>query len=113
MIILKVIIVRSKIKITVLKKFTSKDVLGYDFIFPNGFVVKDCPVVQEGQEFIVENELTMPEGFCRWAWVDIYRDVGILTMGGNFAEGEHAGEKYTACSDGLKPVVFKLERIEE
>ena len=49
----------------------------------------------------------------RLAWVDIYRDVAILTMKGNFAEGELAGIKYSACSDGLKPVVFKLERIEE
>jgi uncharacterized repeat protein (TIGR04076 family) len=104
---------RPKIKITVLRKFSSKDVLGYDFKFPNGYVVKDCDTVQEGQEFIVENELTMPEGFCRWAWVDIYRDIAILTMKGNFAEGEFAGLKYSACSDGLKPVVFKLERIEE
>ncbi|NHK30030.1 MAG: TIGR04076 family protein [Asgard group archaeon] len=104
---------RPKVKITVVKKFTSKDVLGYDFVFPNGFVVKDCPVIQEGQEFIVENELTMPEGMCRWAWVDIYRDVGILTMGGNFAEGELAGMKYSCCSDGIKPVVFLLERLEE
>ncbi|MFX1446136.1 MAG: TIGR04076 family protein, partial [Promethearchaeota archaeon] len=60
---------RPKVKITVLKKFSSKDVLGYDFKFPNGFVVKDCTAVQEGQEFIVEDELTMPEGFCRWAWI--------------------------------------------
>ena len=70
-------------------------------------------MIQEGQEFIVENELTMPEGFCRWAWVDIYRDIAILTMKGNFAEEELAGIKYSACSDGLKPVVFKLERLEE
>ncbi|UCC19372.1 MAG: TIGR04076 family protein [Promethearchaeota archaeon] len=104
---------RPKIKITVLKKFTSKDVLGYDFKFPSGYIVKDCNVVQEGQEFIVEDELKMPEGFWRWAWVDIYRDVAILTMKGNFGEGELTGLKYSACSDGLKPVVFKLERIEE
>ena len=104
---------RAKIKITVIKKFSSKDVLGYDFKFPNGSIVKDCPLVEEGQEFIVEDELTRPEGFCRWAWVDIYKDVAILTMGGNFAEDELAGLKYSACSDGIKPVVFKLERIED
>ena len=104
---------RAKIKITVIKKFTSKDVLGYDFVFPNGHIVKDCPVVKKGQEFIVENELTMPEGFCRWAWVDIYRDLAILTMGGTFADGDLTGIKYSCCSDGIKPVVFKLERIGE
>ena len=104
---------RSKIKITVLKKFSSKDVLGHYFKFPSGTEMKDCTVVEVGQEFIVEDELTMPEGFCRWAWVDIYRDVAILTMGGDFAGGDLAGLKYSACSDGLKPVVFKLERIGE
>ena len=104
---------KPKIKITVLKKFTSKDVLGYDFKFPNGFVVKDCDRVQEGQEFIVGDELGMPEGFCKWAWIDIYRDVAVLTMGGTFAGGDLTGTKYSCCSDGLKPVVFYLERIEE
>lgn len=103
---------RPKIRITVLKKFTSKDVLGYDFVFPNGYIVKDCELVQEGQEFIVDDELSMPEGFCKWAWVDIYRDVAILTMGGTFASGELAGKKYSCCSDGIKPVVFYLERVE-
>ena len=102
---------RSKIKITVLKKFSSKDVLGHYFKFPSGTEMKDCKIVEEGQEFIVEDELTMPEGFCHWAWVDIYRDVAILIMGGDFAG--IAGLKYSACSDGLKPVVFKLERIGE
>ncbi|MBK5112145.1 MAG: TIGR04076 family protein [Candidatus Heimdallarchaeota archaeon] len=102
---------RAKIKITVLKKFSSKDVLGHYFKFPSGTEMKDCTIVEVGQEFIVEDELTMPEGFCRWAWVDIYRDVAILTMGGDF-DGT-TGLKYSACSDGLKPVVFKLDRIEE
>lgn len=103
---------RPKIKITVIKKFTSKDVLGKDFIFPNGYVVKDCEYVQEGQVFIVDDELSMPEGFCKWAWIDIYRDVAILTMGGTFAGGELVGKKYSCCSDGIKPVVFYLERID-
>ena len=104
---------KPKIKITVVKKFTSKDVLGHDFVFPNGHVVKDCPLVKEGQEYIVDDELTMPEGFCKWAWIDIYRDVAILTMGGTFAGGDLTGTKYSCCSDGIKPVVFHLERIEE
>ncbi len=104
---------KPKIKITVQKKFTSKDVLGYDFKFTNGFVVKDCVHVKEGQEFIVGDELEMPEGFCKWAWIDIYRDVAVLTMGGTFADGDLTGTKYSCCSDGLKPVVFYLERIEE
>jgi len=102
---------RPKIKITVIKKFNSKDVLGHYFKFPGGKEMRDCSLVEERQEFIVEDELAMPEGFCRWAWVDIYRDVAILTMGGNFAGGELAGFKYSSCSDGLKPVVCRLERI--
>ncbi len=104
---------KPKIKITVVRKFTSKDVLGYEFKFPNGFIVKDCDKLHIGQEFYADDELTMPEGFCKWAWVDIYRDVAILTMGGTFAGGELTGTKYSCCSDGIKPVVFHLERIEE
>ena len=103
----------NKLKITVLKKFYSKDVFGHDFTFPNGYVVKDCERVQEGQEFFVKDDLSKPEGFCDWAWVDIYRDVAILAMGGTFAGGDLEGTKYSCCSDGIKPVVFFIERIKD
>ncbi|MHA1187160.1 MAG: TIGR04076 family protein [Candidatus Heimdallarchaeota archaeon] len=53
----------------------------------------------------------MPEGFCMWAWRDLYKDLSVLFFGGNFWRKEK-GTIHSSCTDGRKPVVFKLERIE-
>ncbi len=43
-----------------------------------------CEVFEEGQEFIVENPVRAPEGFCAWAWQDIQRWVQTMMLGGDF-----------------------------
>jgi uncharacterized repeat protein (TIGR04076 family) len=43
--------------------------------------------------------------------VDINRYVVKLARGGNFA-GSKPGRTVVTCSDGYRPVVFLLERIE-
>ena len=79
-------------------------------------VVKQCEVFKDGQEFIAG--LTMPEGFCPWAWTDITRTMLALQAGGSFNRGLFSGwmkEGHTAvacCTDGFRPVSFKLERID-
>ena len=44
-------------------------------------------VLKREDEFI-SNKGRMPEGFCSWAWVDIHRDVTVLTLGGNSARAK-------------------------
>jgi len=55
--------------------------------------------------------MAMPPSFCSWAWADIQRDVAHLAIGGDFPWIKQRGIMITCCTDGLRPVVFKLERI--
>ncbi|MGZ7096353.1 MAG: TIGR04076 family protein, partial [Methanobacterium sp.] len=79
--------------------------------------VTKCPVFAEGNEFIAGFE--KPDGFCDWAWNDIYRFIAVLLSGGNFSkdhfEGWMKGNKtmIACCTDAIRPVTFKIERIDE
>jgi len=53
----------------------------------------------------------MPEGFCTSAWNDIYPSVRVLAFGGNAPWYKEKGVAVECCTDGLRPVIFKLERI--
>lgn len=105
--------IMAKIKITVIKRFKPEDVFGkVGYTTPNGKKVTECTAFEDGQEFIIEN-LKKPDGFCGWAWRDVYKDVAVLNFGGNFKNWAKEGLQHTCCTDGVRPVVFKLERIED
>ena len=71
-----------------------------------------CNKLVEGQEFIVAGkDLAMPAGFCSWAWADMFKQILTLARGGNFL-GTKPGTFVTCCTDGFRPVVFALQRIE-
>jgi len=74
-------------------------------------VTPECGSLETGAEFMSKG-IAMPEGFCSWAWADIQRDVTHLAMGGDFPWIKEKGKMLSCCTDGLRPVVFKLERIE-
>ncbi|NHJ01885.1 MAG: TIGR04076 family protein [Candidatus Heimdallarchaeota archaeon] len=100
-----------KIKISVIKKFSPKDVVGHDLFAPcSGQIVTICSIFEEGQEFLVEG-LKKPQNFCGWAWHDLYKDLLVLAFGGEHSWTE-PNIMYTSCTDGKRPVCFKLERIE-
>jgi len=63
------------------------------------------------EEFIVEEAGAMPSGFCTWAWHDIYPAVTGLRFGGNYPWMKKDGMIYSCCSDGARPVFFKIERL--
>jgi uncharacterized repeat protein (TIGR04076 family) len=101
-----------KVKITVIKKFAPKDIIGEDFIKANGQPITVCGF-QEGQEFIVGDRGNMPEGFCHHAWYGLYKNVSVLRCRGGFPDFTGEDMIYTACPDGIRPVCFKVERIKE
>jgi uncharacterized repeat protein (TIGR04076 family) len=78
---------RSKVKITVLKRVDPSVIFDGDVPTVPGtdrkFTV--CTAFEDGQEFIVETG--KPEGFCDWAWRDVFKDVSVLVFGGNFPLG--------------------------
>lgn len=102
-------------RITVLKRTLNTD-LAAEYV---EMAVQPCECFREGQEFTIPGGLGKPEGFCSWAWDDIYKTVVTLARGGNFADGMFQGwmkdpdVMIVCCSDGIRPVVFKVERVEE
>ncbi len=101
---------RSKLRITVLKRQDPKEIFEeYPVAERDWFV--PCEVYEDGQEFIVEENLRMPEGFCPSAWLTIYPNVRTLRFGGNLPYFEEKGVTISCCSDGMRPVIFKIERI--
>ena len=99
----------SKVKITVLKRLSSRDTFGDSP--PMGQAIEACGQFEVGQEFVVGDDGGMPEGFCHWAWNDIYKVVISLMYGGNFPWMKKKGTSISCCTDGLRPVIFKLERM--
>jgi len=99
-------------KITVLKKNLDRE-LAEEYCQNE---VTSCPLFEEGQEFIAGFE--KPGGFCDWAWTDIHKVVTVLLTGGNFSrdifEGWMKDDKtmIACCTDAIRPVVFKIERVD-
>jgi len=97
----------SVIQITVLRKMCNHDLFdqyGQD-------MSRYCDLVPDDAVFI-SRDYYMPEGFCPWAWADIHRDLITLAMGGDYPWSKQAGVAIACCTDGLRPVIFKLERLE-
>ena len=100
----------AKCKITVLKTTVFQDLADQLVTDPD---YGPCPVHQVGQTFltggIFGNE--MPEGFCAQAWQSLVMPVNVLIGGGKVLGFD---EKHIACcADGLRPVVFLLERVDD
>jgi len=106
---------RSRVNITVLKRVDPSVIFDGDVPNIPGTDKKYgiCTAFKEGDEFVVELDGKMPEGFCSWAWRDIYKDMSVLRFGGNFDPWVEKGTAITCCSDGIRPVSFKMERIEK
>lgn len=76
-----------------------------------------CQLFKPGNEFVVDADgfWRMLNGrFCAEAWDAISRYVYAAIQGGSIMKGWTNDEKMmiTCCNDGVRPVVFKLERIE-
>ena len=101
-----------KIKITVLRKMLNKDFAEKYCQEP----VTHCPVFKEGQELIYNHfgDGNKPVGFCEHAWNDIYPTVMTLASKGTYVGWmKEDGENIVCCTDGIRPVVFKVERFDK
>lgn len=101
-------------KITVIKRTLNSELAG-NYI---NSTVGLCELFNDGDEFVITSALTKPDNFCSWAWNDIYKVVVTLARGGNFNDGMFSSwmkdnrSMITCCTDGIRPVIFKVERIE-
>jgi len=88
-------------KITVLKCDFNND-LYKQYPYSNA---SQCGREKVGQEFTSICRWDPPEGLCVWAWRD------LIPVIQSFHEGRN-NPAIQCCTDGLRPVTFKLERIE-
>ena len=101
-----------EVKITVLKRTHNKELFGDNPPVPFD-EPPQCDWFETGQEFIVNKMGECPPGFCPWAFADIQRDIVHLIFGGSYPWIVEEGVALTNCTDGVRPVIFKLERIED
>lgn len=101
----------SRCKITVLKKNYDKKLCEEYLNIETDENYNGCTRFKIGDEFIIEDHEDIPKEFCRWAWGDIKKDILTVMYGGNFPWAKKEGVSIACCSDGVMPVVFKVEKI--
>jgi uncharacterized repeat protein (TIGR04076 family) len=102
--------VQYKVKITIIKQFLPKDIFGHDYKLASGKKVANCSL-KEGNVFISDGSGNMPDGFCPHAWNSIFKNAHLLTWGGGYPDTIGEDKAFGVCPDGLRPVIFKLERM--
>lgn len=100
---------RHPLKITVLKTTSSEEIFP---VLPEGCIATfepRCPRFKENEVFYVDRDGNCPGGFpCDWAWSDNFAVMTAMRNGAQFRQ-KRPGIQYTCCSDGLRPVIFKIE----
>jgi len=99
-----------KCKITVLKTCLMKEI-AQKMGKKSGF--SECPVFKENQTFITKEPFgtAMPENFCHVAWLSLETPVNVLAGGGKYLGLEE--KTVVSCMDGLRPVLFLVEPLDE
>ncbi len=102
----------TKVRITVVKRLDLNDILGNTDLGCSANIDPVCGNFTAGQEFVTGGE--MPKGFsCLAAFSDIFRYIHGLRNGANYSWMNEKGKVLACCTDGFRPVVFRLERIED
>jgi len=104
------------LKITVLRRLALPDLVEEymgDSVKAARLASPKCDLFYDGQEFILDSLTTAPEGFCVWAWADLHKEILTLENGGTMQPWiRYPGTALACCTDALRPVIFKLERID-
>lgn len=103
----------AKVRITVVER-TFNEEISEEYgsaAFKAGRGFGPCPNFEDGQVFVLDG-LSKLERFCSWAWADIHGAVRTVAFGGEHDFLKSRGAALVCCTDGMKPVVFKLEWIE-
>jgi uncharacterized repeat protein (TIGR04076 family) len=103
----------AKLKITVLERTFNQEIAaayGSDAFKPGrGFGPR--PNFSDGQAFVLDG-LNKPAAFCNWAWADIHGVIRTVAFGGAHGFMTTRGSAIVCCTDGMKPVVFKVGRVD-
>lgn len=102
----------SNVRITVLKREFYLH-LAEEYL-SEGAAAGPCPLHHAGESYLYAGGAEKPDGLCPWAWIDLYSTVATLSAGGDentwYRDG---GTRILCCTDGVRPVVFKLEIVRE
>jgi len=104
-----------KCRLTVLKRTIDRDLIE-EYLDDAYQDLAPCEALRDGQEFVLEgfeDVVAVPEGFCEWAWADIRDDILAVATGGSYPRLKQPGMIITSCSDWFRPVIFKIERMED
>ncbi len=95
-----------RVRITVLRRLFHKEYVEEYAANPEGWAA--CQHFTEGEQFVTDRHApwTMPEGFCGWAWADMQKPVNGMARGGQ-------DMFVTCCTDGYRPVIFRLEKLRD
>ena len=99
-----------KCRITVLKRTVNQDLID-EYLDDELRDIGPCECFRDGQEIIIDDHSTVPENFCASAWADIRKDILTIAIGGNMPGIRQPGTLITGCTDWLRPVIFKVERM--
>jgi uncharacterized repeat protein (TIGR04076 family) len=89
-------------RITVLRCSLNKD---FSKEYANNKIVP-CEIFSEGQQFTAVRPHVPPGGFCLSAWSDMRQYIFAALAG-------RRKPMISCCTDGYRPVFFKIERVEE
>ena len=110
----------AKAKITVIKKMNMKDLYGDNLPARiDDTLASECSRFEAGQVFFIDTSdgeqswKNFPKGFCVWAYADMQRDILHILFGGSYPWFQEKGVVVICCTDGLRPVMFRVERIED
>lgn len=101
-----------KVQITVLKREFYPELA--DEYLCEGREVGPCPIYEVGDSYIYEGGAEKPEGLCPWAWLTLYNKVNTLCSAGFENDWYKGGRtRIDCCTDGVRPVIFRVEALEE
>ncbi len=102
-----------KCKITVIKRTFNKELVEEYVENDRKKNLGPCEVFREGQEFVTDVFGGMPQGFCPWAWDDLYKVLVGFAADGNFGMwSQNKNSLLSCCTDATRPVIFKVEKME-
>ena len=102
-----------KVKMTVLRREYFQDLADAELKDPH---IGKCDKFYEGQEFIIGIQDywdMLDKKFCSEAWQAVHKYIYTALQGGT-PMGDWAKDENTivlSCIDGVRPVIFKVERF--
>ena len=104
----------SRVRITILRREFYEGLLAEHYA-PDASErrAERCGVFRDGQTFETSPSCEKPQGFCDWAWADIQRDVASVSLGVGHPWAAPRPMAISCCTDGKRPVIFKIEAIQE